>query len=64
MVQYIFHSVSYLPTPGIPLLVKLDDGSIVDAIRPSYITDRRQSDLGYRTPNGDVLSNVVEWAIK
>ena len=64
MDNYIFHPVNRLPTPGIPLLVRLDDGSVIEAIRPSYIVDRRQSDLGYRSMEGGVLLNVTEWAIK
>lgn len=61
---YIFHPVDHLPTPGIPLLVRLDDGQVIEAIRPGYIVDRRQSDLGYRTMDGLVLLNVTQWAIK
>lgn len=64
MTDYLFHPADRLPTPGIPLLVRLDDGSVIEAIRPSYIADRRQSDLGYRTTDGGVLLNVTQWAIK
>lgn len=61
---YLFHPVDHLPTPTIPLLVRLDDGQVIEAIRPGYIVDRRQLDLGYRTMDGGVLLNVTEWAIK
>ncbi len=64
MDNYLFHPASRLPTPGIPLLVRLDDGSVIDAIRPGYIADRQRLDLGYRTMEGGVLLNVTEWAIK
>ena len=64
MIDYLFHPADHLPTPTIPLLVRLDDGQVIEAIRPGYIADRRHSDLGYRTMDGGVLLNVTEWAIK
>lgn len=54
---------AHLPTPGIKLHCKLADGRIVDGVRPSYISDRKNDDLGYRSLDGEVL-NVTEWSIQ
>lgn len=54
---------AHLPTPGIKLHCRLADGRIVDGVRPSYISDRKNDDLGYRSLDGEVL-NVKEWSIQ
>ena len=51
---------SHLPSPGIPLVCTLDDGSEVDAIRPGHVSDR-SGDPGYYTAQGDPLSGVEYW---
>ncbi len=58
-----WHPAKKLPTPRIPLRMRLDDGSIVEGIRPSYIVKYSTDDLGYRDSFGDALMNVVEWSI-
>lgn len=58
-----WHPAKNLSTPRIPLKIRLEDGSIVDGMRPSYIAKYSMNDLGYRTLAGDVLMNVKEWTI-
>ncbi|MDC0600091.1 hypothetical protein OAO65_02155 [Flavobacteriales bacterium] len=58
-----WNPAAHLPTPNIPLIVKLSNGEQVDAVRPKYVTSRVAGDLGYRDTNGNVLMNVKEWAI-
>jgi hypothetical protein len=55
--------VRRLPTPGIPLKLRLDTGEIIDGVRPSYIASYKDDDLGYRTADGVKILNVVEWSI-
>jgi hypothetical protein len=55
--------VRRLPTPGIPLKLRLDTGEIIDGVRPSYIASYKEDDLGYRTADGVKILNVVEWSI-
>lgn len=60
----VWHPASNLPTPGIPLVVRLDDGTEVDAIRPYYVASY-SADPDYRTySTGNRLKNVREWSIK
>ncbi|GGO89202.1 hypothetical protein GCM10011348_46400 [Marinobacterium nitratireducens] len=58
-----WHPASTLPTPGAPLIVRLDDGSEVDAIRPRYV-ESYSVDPDYRDMCGNQFSNVREWSIK
>jgi len=62
MVEYQWNEASLFPTPGIPLKVKLDNGEIVDAIRPRYV-DSYTVDPEYQTVDG-VPIVVVEWMYK
>lgn len=51
------------PTPGIPLLVRLKDGTERKAIRPSYVATYK-ADPNYRDPEtNEHIPDVVEWAI-
>jgi hypothetical protein len=52
-----------LPTPGIPLKLKLATGDIIDGIRPSYIQSYGLKDLGYKDSSGGSVQSVEFWAI-
>ena len=54
------HWNTHLPTPGVNLIVKVN-GKEMRAIRPGYITDRRNHDKGYRTHQGEIINNVEGW---
>jgi len=56
-----WNDVNSLPTPGIPLLVMLDDLSECKSIRPAYIKRRDDDDLGYVDIHGIPLYNVIKW---
>ena len=56
-----WNDVSILPTPGIPLLVILDDLSECKSIRPAYIKRRDDDDLGYVDIHGIPLYTVLRW---
>lgn len=61
---YNWIDVRQLPSPGIPLKLKLSTGEIIDGVRPSYIESRENDDLGYRNCEDDIVLNVVKWAIR
>lgn len=61
--ERVWFPVRRLPTPQIPLKLKLDTGEIIDGVRPSYIASYGESDLGYRDSADNILFNVVSWAI-
>lgn len=54
-----WNTATNLPSPGIPLIVQLDDGSEVSAIRPEHVASRH-GDLGY-VANGESVKNVKWW---
>lgn len=56
-----WNDANHLPTPGIPLLVILDDKTAHKAIRPAYIEKRDTDDLGYVDIHGIPLYTVVQW---
>jgi len=58
-----WNPAAHLPTPNIPLIVRLSNGDQVNAVRPKYVTSREAGDLGYRDSDGNVLMNVKEWSI-
>lgn len=60
----LFHPVNRLPTPGVPLRIKLDTGEVIDGIRPRYISSYHENDLGYETIDGEKILNAEYWAIK
>ena len=60
----LFHPASQLPTPGIPLIMRLDTGEEVQGIRPKYIGSYSDDDKGYVDTKGKPILNVTEWAIK
>lgn len=55
-----FNPASLLPTPGCPLVLILEDGTVTEGIRRDHIPDRRAG-LGYRDMYGNILHNVAEW---
>lgn len=59
-----WHPVNQLPTPGIPLRLRLSNGDVINGTRPEYIERRDAQDLGYRDSKDRVLTNVREWAIR
>ena len=54
----------YLPSPGIPLLLKLEDGSVIEGVRPLHIVSRKEGDLGYRDSSDMPVLNVIQWSIR
>ena len=58
-----WHPVQRLPTPMIPLRLRLESGEVITGSRPSYIASYSEHDLGYRDSSGQTLFNVVEWTI-
>lgn len=58
-----WNAAAHLPTPDMPLKVMFDDGTVVDGIRPGYISDRGNDDLGYCDVDGKPLLNVIKWTI-
>ena len=56
--------VEHLPTPNIPLILKLSDGTEVEGMRPKYVVSRQEGDLGYRDVDGKTLMNVISWSIR
>ena len=61
--KMVWHPARRLPTPRIPLTLRLDTGEIIEGWRPSYIASYGEHDLGYRTADDEVLLNVTEWSI-
>ena len=55
-----WNDVNVLPTPGIPLLVILDDEMMHKAIRPAHVVNR-EGDLGYEDLHGIPLYTVIRW---
>lgn len=55
------HWNHHLPTPKTRLLILLENDKVVRGIRPSYISDRKNADQGYRTHEGTVINNVKGW---
>jgi len=53
-----------LPSPGIPLKLRLFNGDVINGIRPSYIENRNVDDLGYRDEQDRPVLNVKEWSIR
>ena len=60
----LWHHYRRLPTPGIPLKLRLSDGTEVDGVRPSYVESRDDDDLGYTTVDGQKAKGVLEWSIR
>lgn len=60
----IYHPATTLPTPGVPLKIKLSTGEVIDGVRPRYISSRSDNDLGYETHGGEKILNPREWAIR
>lgn len=53
-----------LPTPNIPLLLKLTNNYTLKGIRPNYIASRNEGDLGYRLQSDITVKvdGVVGWS--
>ena len=60
----LWHDVTRLPTPGIPLRLRLDDESELNGIRPNYVDSYNAQFKGYHDMKGNQLHNVKLWAIK
>ena len=60
----LFHPASKLPTPGIPLIMRLDNGEEIKGVRPKYISSYNDDDKGYVDNKGHAVLNVTEWAIE
>lgn len=58
----LWHDVSTFPSPGVLLLVRLQNGDEVKAVRPDYVRSY-SSDPAYKTPEGVPLQGVKEWSI-
>lgn len=54
-----WNNASKFPTPGCPVIVRLEDGSEVPAIRPRYVSSY-DVDPEYKTDDGEPL-RVVAW---
>lgn len=59
-----WNTAAHLPTPNIPLIIKLSDGTEVIGTRPAYVVSRQEGDLGYRDVDGKTLMNVLSWSIR
>lgn len=57
----LWHLAHKFPTPGMPLLLELEDGSRVQGIRPSYVTSYNV-DANYQDTQGNHLQNVKRWS--
>lgn len=68
-----WNPASNLPSPSQQkqgLLLRLEDGTVVNGYRPGYISNRDQRDLGYRVISAnpvtgepeDQVAYVKEWA--
>jgi hypothetical protein len=61
--QKHWNSAAHLPTPNMPLILQLSDGTEVRGKRPKYVADREAGDLGYCDADGKTILNVVKWQI-
>jgi hypothetical protein len=59
-----WNSASILPSPRIPLILKLENGNVIKGARPSYISSRDQGDLGYRDLENNPIFSVVSWQVQ
>lgn len=57
-----WNRASHLPTPSIPLKVKLADGTIVDSVRPRYVSSYTV-DPEFKDADGEPIK-VVAWQYK
>ena len=53
-----------LPEPGDLIIMRLDDGSEVEGVRPNYANNDGEQFKGYHDMKGNQLHNVKLWAIK
>jgi len=60
----LWHDVTRLPTPGIEIVVELDTGLHISAIRPNYIDSYNSQFKGYHDLMGNKLHNVKLWRHK
>lgn len=59
---FYFNKSGQLPTPGVPCMVRFEDGTEQWAIRPNYISSYKD-DPNFRNRHGEYLSGVIAWAI-
>lgn len=57
----LWHQAHNFPTPGMPLLLELEDGSRVRGVRPSYVSSYGV-DANYRDEHDNHLANVKRWS--
>lgn len=63
MEQRLWHHSRKLPSPGVPLLMRLSDDQVIEGVRPSYIANYDMNDLGYKDNTGCRV-DPVEWSIR
>lgn len=56
-----WNPVSRFPSPSIRLLVRLNNGEEVEAIRPEYVRSYSADPNYRRLDNDELLKGVVEW---
>lgn len=59
----LWHRSQKLPSPGVPLLMRLSDGTLIEGTRPRYIANYKEKDLGYRDSH-DNRVDPEEWSIR
>jgi hypothetical protein len=59
----VWFSSRIFPTPGIPVLVRLDDGTELKAIRSDYVKSYKDDPKFTNITTGETIKNVDQWAI-
>lgn len=58
----LWHPPNKFPTPGVQVLVRLTDGSIAKACRPSYVSSYK-SDPNFRDTQDNHILGVEAWCL-
>ena len=61
--ERLWHDVSNFPSPGVLLLVRLQNGEEVKAVRPDYVRSYNSDPAYKRAEDGTPLQGVKEWSI-
>jgi len=61
MTDIQWNKPSMLATPGAPLQLRLDDGRIVEGVRPGYIGNATKDEVVFHDRCGNKLNGVTGW---